>query len=130
MINLSSRSVDWSGGGGVCGLDLLLGVDSLSFVLDIGDVPVLIDGVANNLGAGVGKSNPVRSGSLVAVPAFDVTEVVGVRVVDGVLEVVLGSGVGVHLHGSGGVSGSGGVGRRLGPGSGNGQEGGEGNDLG
>jgi hypothetical protein len=59
-----------------------------------------------------------------------VTEVVGVRVADGVLEVVLGSGVGVHLHGSGGVSGSGSVGRRLGPGRGNGQEGGQGNDLG
>ena len=53
----------------------------LSFVLDVGDVSVLVGDVRDDLGAAVRKRDPVLSGCLVAVPDLRVGEVVTAVVV-------------------------------------------------
>ena len=53
----------------------------LSFVLDVGDVSVLVGDVRDDLGSAVRKRDPVLSGCLVAVPDLRVGEVVTAVVV-------------------------------------------------
>ena len=124
--------VSWGWGRGIGGPGLLLGEDGLTLVLDVSDVAVLVDGVGHDLDAGVRKSDPVGSGGLVAIPSLQVAEVVGVGVVDGVLEVVGRSGVRVDLNDRGrAISGgrSRGIGRTLGPSSSSCNQGRENKDL-
>jgi hypothetical protein len=71
--------------------------DSFTLVLDISNISVLISRVGHNLDAGIGKDNTVRSTGLVSVTALRVSKVVGVRVTDSVLKVVLGRNISIDL---------------------------------
>lgn len=86
--------VDWwgwlVGWGWVVWLGLILGVDGLSLVLDVGDVAVVVvGGVGDGLDTAVGKVDGVGSGDSLAVSGLLGVEVgAGVIVGDAVLESV------------------------------------------
>ena len=93
----------------VSGLGLILGVSGFTLVFHISDVTVLISGVSDNLDTTVGEGNSVRTGGLVSVSLFTVSEVrVAVIVLHGVFESVFGGNIvvfsGFVVSGSGLVS--------------------------
>jgi hypothetical protein len=57
-------------GCGVSGGGFVLGVSGLSYVLDIGNIAVAVGLVGDNLGASVGKDDPVRTRSHFAIAAL------------------------------------------------------------